>query len=121
MENRALVHATRLYCHRRRPQLHRFQFLFGSGTAQLVPSDVVKIDDHYRSIFAITKAPFLTNADRQAYLVCDLNMLRFMNKTTASAHSYTFYKQEMPAPVEKSFNVIFYCGHSALQVLVSLS
>lgn len=69
----------------------------------------------------ITVPSFFTNAERQALLdaagICGLNVLRLMNETTATALSYGFYKQDLPAPEEKSRNVIFVdCGHSALQV-----
>lgn len=64
---------------------------------------------------------YFTNAERQALLdaagICGLNVLRLMNETTATALSYGFYKQDLPAPEEKARNVIFVdCGHSALQI-----
>lgn len=69
----------------------------------------------------ITVPSFFTNAERQALLdaagISGLNVLRLVNETTATALSYGFYKQDLPAPEEKSRNVIFVdCGHSALQV-----
>lgn len=64
---------------------------------------------------------FFTNAERQALLdaaaVCGLNVLRLINETTATALSYGFYRQDLPAAEEKPRNVIFVdCGHAALQV-----
>ena len=48
-----------------------------------------------------------------------LNVLRLMNDTTATALSYGIYKQDLPAPEEKSTNVVFVdMGHSDLQVAV---
>lgn len=69
----------------------------------------------------ITVPSFFTNAERQALLdaagISGLNVLRLVNETTATALSYGFYKQDLPAPEEKSRNVIFVdCGHSSLQV-----
>lgn len=69
----------------------------------------------------ITVPSFYTNAERQALLdaagICGLNVLRLMNETTATALSFGFYKQDLPAPEEKPRNVIFVdFGHSALQV-----
>lgn len=69
----------------------------------------------------VTVPSYFTNAERQALLdaagICGLNVLRLMNETTATALSYGFYKQDLPAPEEKARNVIFVdCGHSALQV-----
>ncbi|XP_053684159.1 heat shock 70 kDa protein 4 isoform X1 [Sabethes cyaneus] len=69
----------------------------------------------------ITVPSFYTNAERQALLdaagICGLNVLRLMSETTATALSYGFYKQDLPAPEEKARNVIFVdFGHSALQV-----
>ncbi|XP_058458346.1 heat shock 70 kDa protein 4 isoform X1 [Malaya genurostris] len=69
----------------------------------------------------ITVPSFFTNAERQALLdaagISGLNVLRMMSETTATALSYGFYKQDLPAPEEKPRNVIFVdFGHSALQV-----
>ncbi|EJY57568.1 AAEL017315-PA [Aedes aegypti] len=69
----------------------------------------------------ITVPSYFTNAERQALLdaagICGLNVLRLMNETTATALSYGFYKQDLPAPEEKARNVIFVdCGHASLQV-----
>uniref|UniRef100_T1D3U1 Putative heat shock 70 kDa protein 4 n=1 Tax=Psorophora albipes TaxID=869069 RepID=T1D3U1_9DIPT len=69
----------------------------------------------------VTVPSFYTNAERQALLdaagISGLNVLRLINETTATALSYGFYKQDLPAPEEKPRNVIFVdCGHSALQV-----
>ena len=45
-----------------------------------------------------------------------LNVLRLMNDTTATALAYGIYKQDLPAPEEKSRNVVFVdMGHSDLQ------
>ncbi|KXJ78358.1 hypothetical protein RP20_CCG004911 [Aedes albopictus] len=84
-------------------------------------------DDSFKELKAqindcvITVPSYFTNAERQALLdaagICGLNVLRLMNETTATALSYGFYKQDLPAPEEKARNVIFVdCGHSALQV-----
>ncbi|XP_065083978.1 heat shock 70 kDa protein 4L isoform X2 [Ochlerotatus camptorhynchus] len=69
----------------------------------------------------ITVPSYFTNAERQALLdaagICGMNVLRLMNETTATALSYGFYKQDLPAPEEKARNVIFVdCGHASLQV-----
>ncbi|XP_058053267.1 heat shock 70 kDa protein 4 isoform X4 [Anopheles bellator] len=69
----------------------------------------------------ITVPSYFTNAERQALLdaanICGLNVLRLMNETTATALSYGFYKQDLPAPEEKPRNVVFVdCGHASLQV-----
>uniref|UniRef100_A0A182YE12 Uncharacterized protein n=1 Tax=Anopheles stephensi TaxID=30069 RepID=A0A182YE12_ANOST len=69
----------------------------------------------------ITVPSYFTNAQRQALLdaanISGLNVLRLMNETTATALSYGFYKQDLPAPEEKPRNVIFVdCGHASLQV-----
>lgn len=71
----------------------------------------------------ITVPSYYTNAERKALLdaagVAGLNCLRLMNETTATALSYGFYKQDLPAPEEKSSNVVFVdFGHSAIQVSV---
>ena len=48
-----------------------------------------------------------------------LNVLRLMNDTVATALSYGIYKQDLPAPEEKSTNIAFVdMGHSDLQVSV---
>ena len=69
----------------------------------------------------ITVPSYFTNAERKALLdaagIAGLNCLRLMNETTATALSYGFYKQDLPAPEEKSRNVIFVdFGHSAIQI-----
>lgn len=69
----------------------------------------------------VTVPSFFTNAERQALLdaanISGLNVLRLMNETTATALSYGFYKQDLPAPEEKPRNVVFVdCGHASLQV-----
>lgn len=69
----------------------------------------------------ITVPSYFTNAERKALLdaagIAGLNCLRLVNETTATALSYGFYKQDLPAPEEKSRNVIFVdFGHSAIQV-----
>jgi len=66
---------------------------------------------------------FFTNAEREALLdVCSmagLNVLRLMNDTAASALTYVFYKQDLPAIEETPRHVAFVdCGHSALQVFI---
>lgn len=49
--------------------------------------------------------------------IAGLNVLRLMNDTTATALNYGIYKQDLPAPEEKSRNVVFVdMGHSDLQV-----
>ncbi|XP_055626484.1 heat shock 70 kDa protein 4L isoform X2 [Toxorhynchites rutilus septentrionalis] len=84
-------------------------------------------DDSFKELKAqindcvITVPSYSTNAERQALLdaagICGLNVLRLVNETTATALSYGFYKQDLPAAEEKPRNVIFVdCGHSALQV-----
>lgn len=49
----------------------------------------------------ITVPSYFTNAQRQALLdaanISGLNVLRLMNETTATALSYGFYKQDLPA------------------------
>lgn len=69
----------------------------------------------------ISVPSYFTNAERQALLdaanISGLNVLRLINETTATALSYGFYKQDLPAPEEKPRNVIFVdCGHASLQV-----
>lgn len=69
----------------------------------------------------ITVPSYFTNAERQALLdaagICGLNVLRLMNETTATALSYGFYKQDLPAPEEKARVVVFVdCGHASLQI-----
>lgn len=64
---------------------------------------------------------YFTNAERQALLdaahISGLHVLRLINETTATALSYGFYKQDLPAAEEKPRNVIFVdCGHASLQV-----
>lgn len=84
-------------------------------------------DDSFKELKAqindcvITVPSYFTNAERQALLdaagICGMNVLRLMNETTATALSYGFYKQDLPAPEEKPRNVIFVdCGHASLQV-----
>ena len=52
-----------------------------------------------------------------AAITAGLNVLRIMNDTAATALSYGIYKQDLPAPEEKSRNVVFVdMGHSDLQV-----
>lgn len=62
-----------------------------------------------------------TDSERRALLsaaqIADLNVLRLMNDTTASALGYGIYKQDLPAPEEKPRHVIFVdMGYSTLQV-----
>jgi heat shock protein 110kDa len=69
----------------------------------------------------ITVPSYFTNAERKALLdaagIAGLNCLRMINETTATALSYGFYKQDLPAPEEKSRNVIFVdFGHSSIQI-----
>lgn len=69
----------------------------------------------------ITVPSYFTNAERQALLdaagICGLNVLRLMNETTATALSYGFYKQDLPASEEKARVVVFVdCGHASLQI-----
>ncbi|XP_050071854.1 heat shock 70 kDa protein 4 isoform X2 [Anopheles maculipalpis] len=84
-------------------------------------------DDAFKELKAqindcvITVPSYFSNAQRQALLdaanISGLNVLRLMNETTATALSYGFYKQDLPAPEEKPRNVIFVdCGHASLQV-----
>lgn len=84
-------------------------------------------DDSFKELKAqindcvITVPSYFTNAERQALIdaagICGMNVLRLMNETTATALSYGFYKQDLPAPEEKARNVIFVdCGHASLQV-----
>uniref|UniRef100_A0A6B2EDD3 Putative heat shock 70 kDa protein 4-like isoform x3 n=1 Tax=Phlebotomus kandelakii TaxID=1109342 RepID=A0A6B2EDD3_9DIPT len=66
---------------------------------------------------------YFTNAERKALLdaaaIAGLNVLRLLNETTATALSYGFYKQDLPAPEEKSRFVAFVdCGHASLQVSI---
>lgn len=69
----------------------------------------------------ITVPSYFTNSERKALHdaagIAGLNCLRLVNETTATALSYGFYKQDLPAPEEKSRNVIFVdFGHSAIQI-----
>jgi heat shock protein 110kDa len=69
----------------------------------------------------ITVPSYFTNAERKALLdaagIAGLNCLRLMNETTATALSYGFYKQDLPAIEEKARNVIFVdFGHSSIQI-----
>ncbi|XP_038213734.1 97 kDa heat shock protein isoform X1 [Zerene cesonia] len=69
----------------------------------------------------ISVPSYFTNAERNALLdaaaIAGLNVLRLMNETTATALAYGIYKQDLPAPEEKSRNVVFVdFGHSSLQV-----
>ncbi|CAG4940606.1 unnamed protein product [Colias eurytheme] len=69
----------------------------------------------------ISVPSYFTNAERNALLdaaaIAGLNVLRLMNETTATALAYGIYKQDLPAPEEKSKNVVFVdFGHSSLQV-----
>lgn len=69
----------------------------------------------------ITVPSYFTNSERKALLdaagIAGLNCLRLLNETTATALSYGFYKQDLPAPEEKSRNVVFVdFGHSAIQI-----
>jgi heat shock protein 110kDa len=64
---------------------------------------------------------YFTNAERKALLdaagIAGLNCLRMINETTATALTYGFYKQDLPALEEKSRNVIFVdFGHSSIQI-----
>jgi heat shock protein len=69
----------------------------------------------------ITVPSYFTNAERKALLdaagIAGLNCLRLVNETTATALSYGFYKQDLPAVEEKPRNVIFVdFGHSSIQI-----
>lgn len=69
----------------------------------------------------ITVPSYFTNAERKALQdaagIAGLNCLRLVNETTATALSYGFYKQDLPAPEEKARNVVFVdFGHSSIQV-----
>jgi heat shock protein 110kDa len=69
----------------------------------------------------ITVPSYFTNSERKALLdasgIAGLNCLRLMNETTATALSYGFYKQDLPAIEEKPRNVILVdFGHSAIQI-----
>lgn len=69
----------------------------------------------------ITVPSYFTNSERKALQdaagIAGLNCLRLMNETTATALSYGFYKQDLPAPEEKARNVIFVdFGHSSIQI-----
>lgn len=66
---------------------------------------------------------FWTDGQRRALLdaarICDLNVLRIMNETTAVALAYGIYKQDLPAEAEKPRIVAFVdVGHHATQVSV---
>uniref|UniRef100_A0A1L8DUC1 Putative heat shock 70 kDa protein 4-like isoform x3 n=1 Tax=Nyssomyia neivai TaxID=330878 RepID=A0A1L8DUC1_9DIPT len=66
---------------------------------------------------------YFTNAERKALhdaaVIAGLNVLRLLNETTATALSYGFYKQDLPAPEEKSRFVAFVdCGHASTQVSI---
>ncbi|QQP36939.1 HSP70 family member 1, partial [Caligus rogercresseyi] len=48
--------------------------------------------------------------------MADLNVLKLMNDTTATALAYGIYKQDLPAPEEKARNVVFVdVGHRGAQ------
>lgn len=69
----------------------------------------------------ITVPSYFTNAERKALLdaagIAGLNCLRLVNETTATALSYGFYKQDLPALEEKARNVVFVdFGHSSIQI-----
>ncbi|CAK1551751.1 unnamed protein product [Leptosia nina] len=69
----------------------------------------------------ISVPSYFTNAERNSLLdaaaIAGLNVLRLMNETTATALAYGIYKQDLPAPEEKSRNVVFVdFGHASLQV-----
>ncbi|XP_047522374.1 heat shock 70 kDa protein 4L isoform X1 [Pieris napi] len=69
----------------------------------------------------ISVPSYFTNAERNALFdaaaIAGLNVLRLMNETTATALAYGIYKQDLPAPEEKSRNVVFVdFGHASLQV-----
>ncbi|XP_078494412.1 heat shock 70 kDa protein 4 isoform X1 [Ciona intestinalis] len=64
---------------------------------------------------------FYSDVQRRSLLaasrVASLNCLRLFNDTTAVALAYGIYKQDLPAPEEKSRIVIFVdIGHSSMQV-----
>ncbi|XP_030067605.1 heat shock 70 kDa protein 4 [Microcaecilia unicolor] len=66
---------------------------------------------------------FYTDAERRSVVdaaqIAGLNCLRLINETTAVALAYGIYKQDLPAPEEKSRIVVFVdLGHSAYQVSV---
>ncbi|XP_063729386.1 heat shock 70 kDa protein 4-like [Symsagittifera roscoffensis] len=69
----------------------------------------------------ISVPTFYTDIERRALLdasrIAELNCLRLMNDTTATALCYGFYKKELPLPTEAARNVVFVdFGHSSLQV-----
>jgi heat shock protein len=69
----------------------------------------------------ISVPSYYTNAERKALSdaagIAGLNCLRLINETTATALQYGFYKQDLPAPEEKSRNVVFVdFGHSSIQI-----
>lgn len=64
---------------------------------------------------------YASDSERRALLdacaIAGLNVLKLMNDTTATALAYGIYKQDLPAPEEKSRNIIFVdCGHRGIQV-----
>ena len=64
---------------------------------------------------------YYTDIERRAMLdacrIAELNCLRLMNDTTATALCYGFFRKELPEPTQAPRNVIFVdFGHSAMQV-----
>jgi len=69
----------------------------------------------------ISVPTYYTDIERRAMLdaarIADLNCLRLMNDTTATALCYGFYRKELPQANEAARNVVFVdFGHSSLQV-----
>ncbi|XP_075240557.1 heat shock protein 105 kDa-like [Convolutriloba macropyga] len=69
----------------------------------------------------ISVPSYYTDIERRAMLdaarIADLNCLRLMNDTTATALCYGFYRKELPQANEAARNVVFVdFGHSSLQV-----
>lgn len=57
---------------------------------------------------------------KQAIDVAGIKCLKLMNDTTAVALNYGLFRQDLPAPEEKSRNIAFVdCGHSAFQVCIA--
>ena len=64
---------------------------------------------------------YYTDIERRAMLdacrIAELNCLRLMNDTTATALCYGFFRKELPEPTQAPRNVVFVdFGHSAMQV-----
>ncbi|XP_071749147.1 heat shock 70 kDa protein 4L isoform X1 [Lepeophtheirus salmonis] len=68
----------------------------------------------------ISVPTYYTDCERRCILdaanMADLNVLKLMNDTTATALAYGIYKQDLPPPEEKARNVIFVdVGHRGAQ------